>query len=195
MHEGHDPDDGAEHERFWSEGFKEVIRQHVGQKVTTDLLGEKAFINLYQERYGVRYKTFEDFARRIGEMVTIGAENGADDAFDEINGAFLGEAPLPYPRRYARYSWPEAFSEETKKELRVAVVEEYGKDKAWQSIYQEHYANRYPNYADLIQEVAGLVVLGAVNGADDMLGKIYGAFLDARPLPVARRYPKRLRAW
>jgi hypothetical protein len=126
-------------------------------------------------------------------MLAIGAENGADDAFHEIIAAFLTESPLPEVRRYARYLWPETFPEEVKKRLRQIIIDEYSQDEIYQYAYKVGYQKAFPTFAEYMNKVAEIVVTGAMNGADDILEAIYWSFLTPRPLPPARRRPRRLK--
>ena len=46
-----------------------------------------------------------------------------------------------------------------------------------------------------IEQVAEIVITGAINGTDDMLEAIYRSFAPLQPLPPARRHPRRLKMW
>ena len=109
MHFMPDTEDAdAAAEAFWPDGFKEAIRSDVGQAVVAAISGGKRFRKVYEQRFCESYPDFDQFAKRIADMVVIGAERGADDAFDEMNAVFLTDSSLPLPgaRRYARYLWP-----------------------------------------------------------------------------------------
>jgi hypothetical protein len=182
-------------ERFWPEGYKQVLREELRPDFHrgTCLNGEN-LKDTYHKRYSGKYTDLTEFTGRIADMLAIGAENGADDAFHEIISAFLTESPLPEVRRYARYLWPETFPEEVKKRLRQIIIDEYSQDEIYRYAYKVGYQKTFPTFAEYMNKVAEIVVTGAMNGADDILEAIYWSFLTPLPLPPARRRPRRLKA-
>ena len=128
-------------------------------------------------------------------MAVIGAEKGADNGFDAIYQAFLDEKPLPEARPYARYLWPGFFPEMLKQRIHQAIAEDYRQDEEFLYAYKVGYAQRYPGFERFIDEVARLMVFATENGVDDMLAQIYRAFWAMRPLPPARRNPRRLKQY
>lgn len=193
MHDLLDTEDAdAASERYWPEDFKGTIRVHVARTFSEGLQKAQAFRTTYETHYAERFDTYEQFVERLAEMTVIGAENGADMAFDEIHTAFRSDAPMPIARPFARIFRPEPFDEAAKDAVREKIIEDYRDIHAYQHVYEDHHQEA-ESFDAFVSEVAELVVLGAVNGADDMIGKLYRAFLTASPLPPARRRPKRLR--
>ena len=193
MHDMPDTDDAdAAAERFWPEGYKEILWAEL-IPAFTDLLREvEAFKNIYEQNYSEEFNTYEEFVDRLAEMVTIGAENGSDNIFDEIYAAFSHNAPLPGIRAYARYFWPGSFDEQLKSRLHDKVIAEYRDLHAYEHVYEDHYEGQL-SFEEYISHIASLVVVGAQKGADDMIGSVYRAFLGPTHLPIARRRPKRTR--
>ena len=191
-------DEDAAAEVYWPEDFKQVIRTGLRQVLAAKLNGQ-GLRHVYNQKYREAYSDFSQFMDRIADIIVIGAENGADDAFDEMYTAFLTESPLPEVRRYSRYLWPQAFPQRVKRELHRAIVDEYSQDSTYNYAYKVGYAKDYPNFGEFITEVARLVVTGVVNGADNMLEELYRAFAILDSLPPARRparrRPRRLKAW
>jgi len=188
-------DEDSAAETFWPEGYKQLIRNTVPIWVSTQFNGSRSFQNVYQKQYHDRYPNHEEFLNKLSDMVAIGAENGADDAFDEIINAFLTEASLPQIRKYAYYTSPEALSKQIKEELRQIIIEEYSQDNIYCYAYQVGYQDKFPAFNEYINMVADLVITGALNGADNMLGSVYRSFYNHGPLLPARRYPRRLKMW
>ena len=188
-------DEDSAAETFWPEGYKQVIREDVRQVIGAQLNDKKRFSHIYQRGYGEKYPDYGQFLNKIADMVTIGAENGADDSFDDIIDSFLAEAVLPAVRRHVRYFWPQALNPAVKKRLQRIIVDEYGQDDVYSFAYRIGYKNDYPSFNAYINQVAELVVTGAINGADDMLEAIYKSFATLNPLPPARRHPRRLKTW
>ncbi len=186
-----DADSAAE--TFWPEGYKQVIREDVRQRVGAQLSERKRLRHIYQQRYSERYAALNQFLGRIADMIAIGAENGADDAFNDIITAFLTEAPLPEVLRYARYFWPQAFSPSIKNKLNQVVIDEYSQDNVYEHAYDSYYQRMFRSFDEFIDRVAQTVIMGAMNGADDMVEAIYRSFVPPHPLPPARRYPRRLK--
>lgn len=202
MPDTEDADSAAE--TFWPEGYKQVIREDARQLIGAQLNDGKRLRHIYQQQYSEKYTDLNQFAGKIADMIAIGTENGADDAFDDIITAFLTESPLPEVRRHARYFWPQAPPEGAKKRLQQVIVDEYSQDDVYTHAYKVGYgcnardnANKgsYRTFGEFINQVAQLVVTGAMNGTDDMLEAIYWSFVTPRPLPPARRHPRRLKVW
>ncbi len=185
--------DSAE-EAFWPEGYKQVIARDVREVIGAHFNNDKRLRHIYQP-YSAEYRDPAQFAGKIADMVTIGAENGADDAFDEVIAAFVAESPLPEERRYARYLWPSVLPAGVKNKLRQVIIDEYRQDDIYNYAYKAGYQTDYHHLDEFIDRIAQLVVTGTVNGADDMLEAIYRSLLVASPLPPARRRPRRLKRW
>jgi len=179
-------------ERYWPEGYKSVIKGRVGRAFAAQVQEAGAFKAVYDALYHEEFKNYERFVDRLAEMVVIGAENGADETFEEIYASFRNQTALPESRAPAHYLWPESFSPDLKNELKQNVFEEYSHHHAYEHIHEDHYQGIL-DFESFINQVAGLVVTGAVNGADDAMSRIYRSFLSAAPLPPARRRPKRIR--
>lgn len=193
MHDLPDTEDqDAASERYWPEGYKNVLTGLLHQEVRQRILEAGAFKSLQEDRYAKGFPDYERFADRLAQMVVIGAENGADDMFEEIYASFRQDRPLPADRAPARYFWPGPFSAEVAEALRQSLVAEYGGHHAFHHIHEDHYAGSL-SFEAFIQAIADLVVCGARNGADEALGHIYQAFVGHAPLPPARRRPRMLR--
>jgi len=193
MPDTEDADSAAE--KFWPEGYKQVIRQDFRQAVAARFNAGKKLRHVYQQQYSEKFTDLDEFVSRIADMIAIGAENGADDAFDEMMDAFLVEDPLPEGRRYTFYFEPQSFSRNIKNNLAQIVIDEYSQDNVYQHAYESYYQTKLPSFDEFIVQVAQTAVTGAMNGADDMLEAIYRSLIASRPLPPARRYPRRLKLW
>jgi hypothetical protein len=193
MPDTEDADSAAE--KFWPEGYKQVIRQDFRQAAAARFNVGKKLRHVFQQQYSEKFTSLDEFVSKIADMIAIGAENGADDAFDEMMDAFLVEDPLPEGRRYARYFEPQFFSRSIKNNLAQIVIDEYSQDNVYQHAYESYYQRKLPSFDEFIAQVTETVVTGVMNGADDMLKAIYRSFMGPRPLPPARRYPRRLKLW
>ncbi|MBW2622786.1 MAG: hypothetical protein JRD68_07750 [Deltaproteobacteria bacterium] len=192
MHDLPDTEDvDAAAERYWPEGYKDIIREKIGPSLAKQILEAGAFKSAYADIYAKKFDTYEKFANRLGEMVSIGAEKGADEMFEDIYASFRKDAPLPERRARARPLWPEPFDRESKDEVHQKLFKEYGAHHAYEHIHEDHYED-VVDFETFITRVADLVLVGAINGADNALEAIYKAFLTASPLPPARRKPRRL---
>lgn len=187
-------DEDAAAERYWPDSFKQVVRNEVRRAIRAEF-NESSLRHIYKQQHFDKYPELSQFVDRIADMAVVGAENGADDGFDAIYRAFLAESPLPEARQYARYFWPQIFSQKLKGEIHQAVATDYSQDEAFQHAYKVGYAKTYSNFEEFIDEVARLVVAAVVNGVDDMLARIYRSFIATQVLPPARRNPKRLKDW
>ena len=188
-------DDDSAAERFWPEGYKQVIREDVRQSIGARLGDGKRLKHIFRRLYSEKYGDLGQFASKIADMIAVGAENGADDAFEELMEAFLVEGPLPEGREYASYFWPQAFSPAIRDKLEQVIVDEYSQDNIYQHAYESYYGRKYRRFDEFIDRVTRAVVIAAMNGADDMTAAIYRSFITPYPLPPARRYPRRLKLW
>ena len=193
MPDTEDKDSAAE--SFWPEGYKKVIREDMRQFIGAKIGNGKKFRHIFQRSFSEKYTDLDQFTNKIADMVAIGAENGADNTFDDIVSAFLTEAPLPEERRNARYFWPQAFSPPIKERFRQVIIDEYSQDNVYNHAYNVGYQDSYRDFDEFIGRVAQLVITGSANGADNMLEAIYRSFMIYSPLPPARRYPRRLKLW
>jgi len=188
-------DEDSAAETFWPEGYKQVIRTDVRQAIGSQLNGKKRFRRVYRQGYSEKYSSYEEFLNRIADMVAIGAENGADDTFDDIVDALLEEEALPEERKYPRYFWPETFPPKVKERFRRIIVDEYSEDNVYDFAYKVGYRNDFGSFDGYLNQVAKIVMTGAMNGANDMLEGIYRSFARLGPLTPARRHPRRLKNW
>ena len=188
-------DEDSAAETFWPEGYKQVIREDARQVISTKLQGNKRLSRIYQKQYAEKFSSYDQFLDKIADMVVISAENGADDAFDEIMDAFMEEDALPDIRKYTSYFKPEIISKTVRENLRKIIIDEYNEDNVYKYAYMAGYQNDYGEFEKFLNQVAELVILGAMNGADSMLEHIYSSFINLSPLVTARRHPRRLKTW
>lgn len=181
-------------ERYWPDDFKQVIREKVGQAVKLKMK-EKNLRHIYEKQYQDIYADAGQFANRIAEIVIIGAENGADDGFELIFKAFLTESPLPEIARYAVYLWPNIFNQKIIGRIQNAIAFDYRNDETFKYAYNVGYRKEYLRFDEFIDQIARTITTSVINGTDDMLARIYTAFLNCQPLPPARRNPKRLKVY
>ncbi|MBN1614767.1 MAG: hypothetical protein JW950_09905 [Deltaproteobacteria bacterium] len=194
----HDIIDTEEHdaasEQYWPDRFKEVIRQGLAGAVTDALKAENAFSVLYEKQYEKGFARYDLFIRRIADIVVIGAENGADDMFATIHAALNEQGDLPRRAAYRRSLLPGAFGEPLRKVLCRALADEYGEDHYYEHAL-EHCKGKFADLTNFMNRIAELVTVGAVNGSEDMLAAVYRSLFYELALPIARRYPKRLKRW
>jgi hypothetical protein len=182
-------------ETFWPEGYKQVIRDDVAKSIRVKLLAERPFANVYARGYNTQFYDCDEFLKKIADMIAIGAEKGADDAFDEIVQSFLKEASLPIIRSYAHYAEPHLISPELKLKLHQSVIDEYSEDNIYVYAYGVGYKTTFLTFNEYIEFISALVVKGMENGVNDTLENIYRAFFYVHPLLPVRRYPRRLKTW
>ena len=180
-------------EVFWPEGYKQVLREDLRQAVGDQLLGRGPFRRVYKRHYADRYGSYEEFLGKIADMVVVGAENGADDAFDEVVDAFMEEDALPERRALSGYLWPRGVPGRVEERLARVIAQEYGQDNVYSFAYGVGYRNDYPTLDGYLGRIAGLVSTGAMNGADEMLVRVYRSLMVGERLAPARRHPRRLK--
>jgi len=184
----------ASSEHYWPDRFKEVIRQGLAGTVIEALQSEDAFMSLYRDRYEKTYARYELFIRRIAEITVIGAENGADGMFATIHASAFTGGEMPRRAAYRNSLLTGAFAGPLREAVSRAIVDEYGDDHFYEHAF-EHCRGAFADFPSFLNRLAELVTVGAVNGSEDMLAAVYRSLFYRLPLPVARRYPKRLKRW
>jgi hypothetical protein len=183
----------ASAERYWPDGFKEVIRGPFHQKVLSWLMGERVFEEAWKRHYRQDFEGHEDFCRRLADLLVIGAENGADEAWEELLDCFKREAPLPSGRRYARSTIPEDFLDLLHGKIVAEIISEYAREHLFADHLFEDYSGHYRDLGSFLRAVGEIVADGATRGAQDMMGRITRSIRLGLPLPPARRRPRRLK--
>ena len=189
------PEDEGYEEKLWPDGYKAVIKSELRAVIATELDSVDTMQNAYKQQYAAKFPNHDVFIERIIEMVIIGAEKGGDEAFDDIVTAFIYEFPLPEPRIYTCYLLVPKLPKEVNRQLMQQVIEEYKEDEAFIHAFKVGYCDLYEDFELFLTETARYVVVGVVNGIDDMLSGIFRAFAAAGPLPPARRNAKRVKNW
>ncbi len=89
--------------------------------------------------------------------------------------------------------WPYGFKPVIREEIAKAIRGELNEQNLWQVYtgkFSSIYSKKYPNLKAFIDQIVGLVVIGAENGADYGFETIYKAFLNELPLPEAKPYAR-----
>ena len=188
-------DEDSAAETFWPEGYKQIIRENTVSLVRAELLKKRPFSSIYEQGYKAKFPDHTQFLEKIADMIAVGAENGADDAFDTVVDAFLKESPLPQLRTCANYTQPLALSQDLQQKLKQNIIEEYSSDNVYIHAYKVGYTKSYPSFEEYIDRIAEIVITGAMNGANDILEHAYRSFLRLAPIMPARRHPRRLKMW
>jgi hypothetical protein len=180
-------------EDYWPDRYKEVLRGPFAETVRENLAAAGSFTRIYEESYHRNYSTYERFIQRIAEAAVIGAENGADDMFAVIDRFIDMEGDLPSPR-VRPHSLVQSASDRFEGEVSRAIFAEYNGEHFFAHEH-EHCVDRIPSFTDFMERFAARVAQGAMNGADEIMARVYRSLYRRLPLPVARRRPKRLRRW
>ena len=182
-------------ELFWKEDYKKVLREKLPKTILSEMMDDPGLESFYESLYTDNFSSYEAFIRAIASIVTIGSENGADEAFDDIYLAFAAHGSLPEARRFAEYCWPEIPTAEMIEEVKDSLVSEYGAETSFISDYEDYYSQIYPHFTEFMKTIAEFVMIGAINGADGVARRLYQSFILELPLPPARRRPRRLKGW
>ena len=189
------PEDEGYQEKLWPDDYKSVIKTRLRDVIASKSRSDVTLKNAYERQYADRFPDLDRFIERITEMLVIGAEKGGDEVFDDIVTAFLYEFPLPEQRINTCYLLSWEIPEEVKRELTRLVIDAYRQDEVFIHAFQVGYRNLYENFEQFLNHTAKLVIVGLINGMDNMLTAIYKAFATSSPLLPARRNPKRIKNW
>jgi len=91
--------------------------------------------------------------------------------------------------------WPDGFKQVIRGEIPPVLHSEFNEQSLGQ-IYKEKFYEKfrakYPDLKSLIDQVIGLVVIGAENGADQGFDGVFQSFMSESPLPDAKPYARHL---
>ena len=86
--------------------------------------------------------------------------------------------------------WPEKYKDFIRAGLSRSFTRIMITDQAFRSIYESLYKDRFDTYEAFVGRLAEMVVIGAENGVDLILGEVYDSFRSSSPLPDTRYYAR-----
>lgn len=84
--------------------------------------------------------------------------------------------------------WPEEYKWVIRDDLKEAVKSCLQEERPFSAIYQRDYAGRFDTYEGFADRLAEGVIIGAENGADEILNEIHQRIRQNGPLPEKRLY-------
>lgn len=192
MHEVPDTEavDAAE-ETFWPQTFKWMLRSEFKSTVITWIKDQHIFNKLAEPK---PKEDREFFIEMMADKLVIGAENGADEAFEVIHKAFSTGQDLPCLVEWAGNITGEAlFPDPVRMDLQNKIAEEYSKEHIYEHIFEDYYVDTYPGFEDFIETVSQSAVIGIINGTERMCRKMVQSYFFKIPLPPARRHPRAIK--
>ncbi len=183
-------------ESYWPDDHKQVLRKRLHDCVLREAERHSVSREFFQKRRVGSLSFHDDFLIFLGHAITIGAENGSDQAlarmsiFLRTGGDFTSTA-IPF----SSYLWPTLFPPEVKNEIREEALAAFSREHMLEHSYEDHYRETYPSFNDFVKDIAEHLLMGAVNGADETLCSILTALALGLPMPPVRRYSKLLKRW
>jgi hypothetical protein len=179
----------------WPQGFKKSVREGLHSHISEKFLARKAFSLLHGQSYEGRFDSYQDFVAAIATLIVIGAEKGADFIWVKIiNALEVGEA-LPSQNCYARSLWPLPVPQQLRVSWHKRIFDEYIDDHKLSHLFEDHYGRSSQDFSGFVSLLAGNLVNGITNGAEDAMANIYRCFMQKADLPVGRRNPRLLKSW
>lgn len=189
MHEVLDTEtvDAAD-ELFWPKKFKQILRIEVKPIILQWLGRQKIFNKIFEHKAKEEY---DIFLERLAEKIVIGAENGSDDAFEAVHRAFSRGSALPCVIELAESMLGnEVFSIKVRQSIKASILVEYSNEHLYEHVYLDFYQGTYQTLDTFLKAVSERALAGVVNGAENMLKKIFKSYIYNIPLPPARRHPR-----
>lgn len=181
----------AADELFWPQKYKHILRSVVKSDLINWLRTQNIAIKIYERDPN---QSFEMFLEHLAEKIVIGSENGADDAFEKVHGAFNQGMELPHIPQWTNNVLENViFSNEVRCKIKNSIIDEYSLEHLYEHFYQDYYMDKYPTFDLFVEKVSEVAMSGLVNGAEKILQKIIRSFGQGLPLPPARRYPRYLK--
>lgn len=183
-------------ESYWPDDHKRPLRKRLPDCVLREAEKHSVSREFFRKRLVGSLSCRDDCLNFLGHAITIGAENGSDQALARIStflrkGGDFASAAIPY----SFYLWPTLFPPEVQEEIREEALAAFSREHLLEHFYEDHYRKTYPSFIDFIRAIAERLLTGAVNGADEMLRWILAALALGLPLPPVRRYAKLLKRW
>ena len=183
-------------ESYWPGDHKQVLRKRLQDCVLREAGRHSVSREFFQKRRGGSLSFHDDSLNFLGHAITIGAENGSDQALARMSiflraGGDFTSAAIPF----SSYLWPTLFPPEVQNEIREEALAAFSREHLLEHFYEDHYRGTYPSFRDFVNAIAEKLLTGAVNGADEMLRLILTALELGLPLPPVRRFAKLLKRW
>lgn len=99
---------------------------------------------------------------------------------------------MPEDEGYEEKLWPDIYKTVIKSELREVIASELCSLDTMQNVYEQHYADKFPDLDRFMERITDMLVIGAEKGGDGAFDDIVTAFLYEFPLPVPRIYSRYL---
>lgn len=179
----------------WPQGFKKSVREGLNSHVSEKFHMKKAFKLLHERSYGDAFGSYQDFVAAIANLAVIGAERGADFIWARMINALEAGSALPNQSPYARNIWPLPMPEQLKRSWHKRIFDEYINDHMLSHLFEDHYEKSSQDFSGFVSLLAGNLVNGVTNGAEDTMAAIYRCFMQGVALPVGRRNPRLLKSW
>jgi len=184
-----------ESESYWPDSYKKIIRTGLSALFPETARNGVFSREILEKRFSRRFDGYDDAPAYLARVVGIGAENGSDRVLFRMASRLRNGGALNVVLPYHRYLRPSLFPDEFQQEIRKESVAVFYPEHILKHVYEDFYTGAYGTYDHFIRIFTDQLLLGAVNGADDMLGMILTAFALELPLPPVRRYPRPLKHW
>jgi hypothetical protein len=192
MHEIEDTEaSDAASELVWPQYYKHFLRFSLRLHLR-EQLGEDHLFKVL--RPVDKVMTEEDCIDGYAQKIVIGAENGADKVFEAIHASFSKGAVLPWIcMRQKSMIRDRIVPESIQAEVDHTIRHEYGREHLYTHVYEDDYQDEYSSFEEFVANVSKRAVVGIINGAEDMYGKILRSLYFQMPLPPARRLPRAMK--
>ena len=184
----------AVEELFWPHEFKSLLRGETRNAVSAWLHAQTLIKKLHQKETRKKPLKYDFFVESLATKIIIGAENGADDAFEMIHKAFSHGFNFPCLTQWIENTLGrEVFTDEICLPIQEEICAAYRNEHLYEHIYEDYYAKTYPSFEMFINDVSEHVLAGIVNGAESMFRKILRSFIFNISLPPATRHPRAIK--
>lgn len=99
---------------------------------------------------------------------------------------------MPEDEGYEEKLWPDGYKAVIKSQLRTVITSELRSEGTLEKVYEQQYADRFPNLEGFMERIIEMLVIGAEKGGDEVFDGIVTAFLYEFLLPEPRVYARYL---
>jgi len=179
----------CQEERYWADNFKSVIKAELKQSINRWIDNKKRFfIRAFAESYIADYKSYRHFVGDISSQMIIGAENGADETFEELYGIMITGGNLTGPAKVEEYT--DIFPPRTVTRIFDEIRKDYLDEHELEHIYSSHYKKEFAAYDMFINFLASLILNGVIRGTEEAAKAIYRSLCIGEQLPRLKRKVK-----
>lgn len=183
----------AKQEKYWLDNFKWALRGELKKSIGAWIDNKQSFfVKAFAEHYLFNYKSYFHFIEDISNKMIIGAENGADDAFEKLYG-FISTG-----HDISNISLVNECTDIFSSKVLEKVINEMRKDlyneNELECLYFSYYSENFTDFNMFIGVLTDIILTGIIYETEKVTKDIYRALCAKSELPRVKRKIKLLKS-